>query len=223
MAPVLVEAIVATGNGAGRRPAREKEEAMPRRTFDKLMSLGGVVLTVALLVAGGLAFWGYSFANGRVHDQLAAQRIYFPPKGNEALADPQIGKYLNQYAGQQLANGAQAEAYADHFIAVHLKEVAGGKTYAEVSTLARANPDDQTLQGQVQTLFRGETLRGLLLNAYAFWKFGQLAFIGSIVFFVMAGIMLVLTTLGVWHLRRARPTEQIFAPVIEDRRELVSA
>jgi hypothetical protein len=188
---------------------------MPRRTFDKLMSLGGVVLTVALLVAGGLAFWGYSFANGRVHDQLAAQRIYFPPKGSEALADPQIGKYLNQYAGQQLVNGAQAEAYADRFIAVHLKEVAGGKTYAEVSNLARANPDDQTLQGQVQTLFRGETLRGLLLNAYAFWKFGQIALIGAVTAWAIAGIMFVLTILGFWHLRRASPTEEIFASAAE--------
>ncbi|HYT79789.1 MAG TPA: hypothetical protein VEQ37_11125 [Actinomycetota bacterium] len=196
---------------------------MPRRTFDKLMSLGGVVLTVALLVAGGLAFWGYSFANGRVHDQLAAQRIYFPPKGNEALADPQIGKYLNQYAGQQLVNGAQAEAYADHFIAVHLKEVAGGKTYAEVSTLSRANPTDQTLQGQVQTLFRGETLRGLLLNAYAFWKFGQLALIGAIAAFALAGIMFVLTILGFWHLRRVSPTEEIFASAAEVPVERVSS
>jgi hypothetical protein len=186
---------------------------MPRRTFDKLMSLGGVVLTVALLVAGGLAFWGYSFANGRVHDQLAAQKIYFPPKGNAAIASPEIGKYLNQYAGQQLVSGAQAEAYADHFIAVHLKEVAGGKTYAEVSNLARANPNDQALQGQVQTLFRGETLRGLLLNAYAFWKFGQIALIGAIAAFAAGGAMFVLTLLGFWHLRRTSETEQIFAPV----------
>ncbi len=196
---------------------------MPRRTFDKLMTLGGVVLTVTLVVAGGLAFWGYSFANGRVHDQLAAQRIYFPPKGSEALADPQIGKYLNQYAGQRLMNGAQAEAYADHFIAVHLKEVAGGKTYAEVSTLSRANPDDQTLQGQVQTLFRGETLRGLLLNAYAFWKFGQLALIGASAAFALAGIMFVLTILGFWHLRRVSPTEEIFASAAEVPVERVSA
>jgi hypothetical protein len=196
---------------------------MPRRTFDKLMSLGGVVLTVTLLVAGGLAFWGYSFATGRVHDQLAAQKIYFPPKGSEALADPQIGKYLNQYAGQQLVNGAQAQAYADHFIAVHLKEVAGGKTYAEVSTLARANPSDQTLQGQVQTLFRGETLRGLLLNAYAFWKFGQLALIGAIAAFAMAAIMFVLTVLGFWHLRRASPTEELFAAAAEVPKERVTA
>jgi hypothetical protein len=196
---------------------------MPRRTFDKLMSLGGVVLTVALLVAGGLAFWGYSFANGRVHDQLAAQKIYFPPKGNAAIASPEIGKYLNQYAGQQLVSGAQAEAYADHFIAVHLKEVAGGKTYAEVSNLARANPNDQALQGQVQTLFRGETLRGLLLNAYAFWKFGQIALIGAIAAWAMACVMGCLSILGFWHLRRTSPAEQLFAAAAEVPMERVTA
>ena len=184
---------------------------MPRRTFDLILSSVGVVLTVVLVVAGVLAFWGYSFANGKVHDQLVAQKIFFPPKG-EALADPAIGPYLNKYAGQQLVNGAQAQAYADHFIAVHLKGVADGKTYAEVSTLARENPDDQALQGQVQTLFRGETLRGLLLNAYAFWKLGQLALLGAIAAFVLAGVMFVLSILGFWHLRRASPSEQVFAP-----------
>jgi hypothetical protein len=194
---------------------------MPRRTFDKLMSFGGVVLTASLLVAGSLAFWGYSFANGKVHDQLVAQKIFFPPAGSEALADPAIGPYLNKYAGQQLVNGEQAQAYADHFIAVHLSGVAGGKTYAEVSTLSRANPDDQELAGQVQTLFRGETLRGLLLNAYAFWKLGQLALIGSIAAFSMAVIMFVLTILGFWHLLQVSPTDQVFAPVADGKKEPV--
>ncbi len=194
---------------------------MPRRTFDFILSSVGVMLTAVLVVAGVLAFWGYSFANGKVHDQLVAQKIFFPPKGNEALADPQIGTYLNKYAGQQLVNGAQAQAYADHFIAVHLNGVADGKTYAEVSTLARANPDDQALQGQVQTLFRGETLRGLLLNAYAFWKLGELALIGSIAAFVLAGIMFVLTILGFWHLRKVSAADQVFAPAAEGSGERV--
>jgi hypothetical protein len=180
-----------------------------------------MVLTIVLLVAGGLLFWGYSFANSNVHDQLAAQRIFFPPKGSEALAPPEIGRYLNQYAGQQLVNGAQAEAYANHYIAVHLNETAGGKTYAEVSTLARQSPNDATLADQVQTLFRGETLRGLLLNAYAFWKIGQIALLASIASFVLAGIMLVLTILGFLHLRRVPPTEELMARQVEQARTSV--
>src|SRR5439155_13253154 len=178
--------------------------------FDLVLSLVGVVLTFVLVIGGGLAFWGYSFASNKVHSELAAQKIFFPPAGNEALADPAIGPYLNKYAGQQLVTGAQAQAYADHFIAVHLKGVADGKTYSEVSTLARQNPDDAALQGQVQTLFRGETLRGLLLNAYAFWKLGQLALIGSIVSWALAAVMLILTILGFRHFRRVTPEEEIF-------------
>jgi len=187
---------------------------MRRRTFDLLMSTGGVVVTIALIVAGLLAFVGYRFANNNVHTQLAQQKIFFPPKG-PATASPEIGPYLDKYAGQQLVNGAQAEAYANHFIAVHLKDVAGGKTYSEVSMLARANPTDAALQGQVQTLFRGETLRGLLLQAYAFWKIGQIALIGAIVSWAMAGIMGLLTILGFWHLRKVAPESEFVAPRVK--------
>jgi hypothetical protein len=190
---------------------------MHRRTFDFLLSSTGAVLTVVLILAGALLFWGYSFANSNVHDQLVAQKIFIPAKGSEALAPPEIGRYLNKYAGQQLANGAQAEAYANHFIAVHLNGTAGGKTYAEVSDLSRANPKDARLAGQVQTLFRGETLRGLLLNAYAFWKIGQIALFASIGAFVLAGVMLILTVLGFWHLRRASPTEELLAGIPSER------
>lgn len=190
---------------------------MRRRTFDVLMSTAGALITVALIGAGVLAYWAYSFATTNVESQLAAQQIYFPEKGSEALAPPEIGPYLNQYAGQQLVTGEQARVYADHFIAVHLKAIADGKTYAEVSTLAQANPTDTKLQGQVQTLFRGETLRGLLLNAYAFWKMGQLALIGSIASFSAAGVMLILTILGFWHARRVSPLTEFMTPRVEAR------
>jgi hypothetical protein len=191
---------------------------MRRRTFDILVSSTGMMLTIVLLVAGGLLFWGYSFANTNVHDQLAAQKIFFPPAGSQALAPPEVGRYLDQYAGQQLVNGAQAKAYADHFIAVHLREAAGGKTYAQVSSQALQNPDDAKLAGQVQTLFRGETLRGLLLNAYAFWKIGQIALIAAIASLVLAAVMLVLTVLGFWHLRRVSPTEELLARPADPQR-----
>jgi len=185
---------------------------MKRRTFDTLMSAGGVVVTLVLVVVGTLAFVGYNFANSNVHQQLAEQKIFFPQKGSPALASPEIGPFLNRYAGQQLVTGAQAQAYADHFIAVHLSEVAGGQTYAQVSSQALANPNDAKLQGQVATLFKGETLRGLLLQAYAFWKIGQIALIGSIVAFALAVVMGLLTILGFWHLRRVAPEEEILVP-----------
>jgi hypothetical protein len=188
---------------------------MRRRTFDLLMSLGGVVLTVVLIVAGSLLMVGWRFAESNVHDRLAAQKIFFPPEGSEALASPEIGPYLNQYAGQQLVTGEQAVAYADHFIGVHLNEVAGGKTYSEMSTLARENPEDPELAGQVETLFRGTMLRGVLLDAYAFWKFGRIALLAGIVAFVLAGVMAILTILGFWHLRRVSPTDELLPPQVK--------
>jgi hypothetical protein len=195
---------------------------MRRRTFDFIATAIGGALTIMLLVAGGLAMWGYTFANSNVHDQLAAQQIYFPQKGSDALKSPEIGPYLNQYAGQQMTTGAQAKAYADHFIAVHLKEVAGGKTYAQVSTEALANPKDTALQGQANTLFKGEALRSMLLQAYAFWKIGQIALWAGIASFILAGIMLLLTVVGAIHLRRVDPAAELL-PAPHNRPKLETA
>jgi hypothetical protein len=176
---------------------------MQRRTLDAILTTGGLILAIVLVVAGSLLTWGYKFADNNVHDQLAAQKIFFPPKGSDALKPKEIGPFLNQYAGEQLTTGKQAEAYANHFIKVHLSEVAGGKTYSQVSAASLANPTDTKLVGQANTLFKGETLRGLLLNAYAFWKIGQIAKIGAIVAFFLAGVMALLTVLGYRHLRRS--------------------
>jgi hypothetical protein len=185
---------------------------MRRRTFDTLMSTAGVAITVVLLVAGALLVVGYNFANGNVHSQLAAQKIFFPEKGSDGLKDPAIGPYLNKYAGQQLTTGAQAEAYADHYIAVHIKATSGGKTYAEMGALVRAAPNDAKLAAARDTVFKGETLRGLLLQAYAFWKIGQIALIGAIVSFAGAAVMGLLTILGFWHARRVPVEEEVLAP-----------
>ena len=140
-----------------------------------------------------------------VHDQLAPQKIFFPPAGSPALLPG-----IKQYAGQQLTTGAQAKAYADHFIAVHIQEMTGGQTYAQLSGKALAAPNNEKLAGTVATVFKGETLRGLLLNAYAFGKMGQLMLYAALVSFVGAGIMLLLSVLGFMHLRRVDPDQEVF-------------
>jgi hypothetical protein len=182
---------------------------MRRRTFDALLATGGLVVSVILVLAGSLLLWGHGFVNSQVTSQLTQQQITFPAKGSEALDDPAIKPYLEKYAGQQLTTGAQAQAFAEHYIAVHLKKSGGGLTYSQLSAKARANPADTTLPAQVETMFRGETLRGLLLNAYAFWKMGQIALIGAIVSFVGAGVMLLLAGLGFRHGRRTSATEEV--------------
>ncbi|HEX5743834.1 MAG TPA: hypothetical protein VFX84_00045 [Candidatus Saccharimonadales bacterium] len=176
-----------------------------RKGADKLLTSVGLIVTVVLLLFGGLALWAYTFTATNVHNQLAAQNIYFPEKGSKSLEDPQIKPYLEQYAGQQLLTGPQAKAYANHYIAVHLQKVAGGQTYAEVSSKAQKDPGNAQLQQQANTLFKGETLRGLLLgNAYAFSVIGQIALIAAIVCFSAAALMTIFVLLGIWHLSTLR-------------------
>jgi hypothetical protein len=181
---------------------------MRRKTFDTLVSTGGLLMAGVLLIAGGLLTWASVFVGGQVHDQLVAQKIFFPAADSKAVSGSEFAA-MRQYGGQQLTSGAQAETYANHFIAVHLSEVAAGKTYAQVSSALQADPTNTTLQGQADTLFKGNTLRGLLLNAYAFGTMGSLAMIAAIVSFVSAALLLVLSLLGLRHARRTGADTQV--------------
>jgi hypothetical protein len=183
---------------------------MKRRTFDTLVSAAGLLLAGLLIFAGGMLTWASTFVGNQVHDQLAAQQIFFPPVGDPSIAAPEY-KAVQQYAGQQLTTGAQAEVYANHFIANHLIEIGGGKTYSQLSTESRAQPDNAELAGQVATMFKGETLRGLLLNAYAFGTMGTIAGIAAIVSFGGALLLLLLSGLGIWHARRVPVEKEILA------------
>jgi uncharacterized membrane protein YeaQ/YmgE (transglycosylase-associated protein family) len=130
---------------------------------------------------------------------------------------------MHQYAGQTMTTGAQAEVYADHFIANHLKEIGGGLTYAQLSAKALAQPKNAALAAQVDAMFKGTTLRGMLLNAYAFWQMGQLALWGAIVSFIGAAILLVLSALGFVHARRVAPAAEVLAGPAADSPVTTSA
>ena len=200
---------------------------MQRKVFDYLASALGVVMVMVLLVAGGLLMWGHSFTTNSVHNQLAQQDIVFPTTAAFAAAKPGteitpgMKPYLLKYAGQPLTTGAQAEAYADHFIAVHLSEMPYGGVYATVSAASRANPTNKVLAAEVQTSFQGTTLRGLLLEAYAFSEFGLIALWAAIAAFALAAVMAVLVAFGFWHARRT-PSEEELAVHAEAERVLVT-
>ena len=195
---------------------------MRRRKFDGIVSAIGAGMTVFLLVAAGLLNWGYSFADQSVTEQLSGQKIMFPAADSESLkALPEEDRAaIEPFAGLQLTTGEQARAYAMHYIGSHVKNIAGGKTYSEVSGAAlaknaeaKANPGNTALaeeaaalMGQRQTLFMGETLKGLLLNAFAFWQVGQIAMYASIASFIGGLLMLILTIMGYAHLRKT-PSE----------------
>jgi hypothetical protein len=193
---------------------------MRRRAFDILASGVGLVVVAVLIVAGALALWGNSYVNSNVHNQLAEQQIFFPPKA--AFAHPSAGTEItsamipsvSQYAGEQLLTGAQAESWADHFIAIHLSEMPYGGVYAKISTAARANPKDTALAALEQTSFQGTTLRGLLLEAYGFSKIGSVLLAGAIAAFILAFIMSILVGLGFRHSRLTAPDAQVLAPKI---------
>ena len=191
---------------------------MKRRTFDRIVSFVGLGLSVFLFVAAALLNWGASFADESVATQLSQQKITMPDKdsaGFKALSE-EAQTELAPFSNMPLTTGAQAQAYADFYIGSHLKGIAGGKVYSEVSGMALGaaakSKDDQTnaalaaetanLMGQRTSLFMGETLRGLLLYSFAFWQIGQIAMYASWAAAAGGLLMLILTLLGFAHLRR---------------------
>ena len=188
---------------------------MRRRTFDAIAAMAGLVLAVVLAIGGGLLVWGHSVVSTDVHNQLAAQKIVFPAAGSpEIKALPASdATAMTAYSGQLMTTGAQAQTYADHFIAVHLSEIGGGKTYSQLSAAAMAQPHNTKLADQVQTIFKGTTLRGMLLNAYGWWQMGQIMLVSAFVAFGSAVLFLILSGLGFWHLRRTAPESEVFPKV----------
>jgi len=188
---------------------------MQRRSLASLLSGIGILLTLTFLFAGGLLAWGANFSNTAVHRQLSHERIYFPPKA--AFDHPAVGTLItpsmipsvSQYAGQQLVTGEQAKVYADDFLAVQLSGVADGLTYSQISAQAMADPSAAVLAYQAEVIFRGTTVRGMLLNIYAISMFSKIAQISAIASFFLAGLMLLLTALVFSHHRRTRNSDEL--------------
>src|SRR5690242_21610020 len=190
---------------------------MKRRTLDLIVSVGGLVLAGLLLIVGFVLTSNANFANNYVHDQLAAQKISFKT-ADTLTAEEKQQACLVQYAGQPLTSGPQAECYANNFINVHLSGIAGGKTYAElgdvqtdlrtqIAAAQKTNASNLTdLQKQLadattnrETVFKGETLRGLLLTSFGFSQFGDKAAQAATVAYLAAGLLALLGLLGIIH------------------------
>jgi hypothetical protein len=191
-----------------------------RRTLDRFFIAGGLALAVLLAVLGTVLRSNANFATDYVHNQLSAQRITFTPEQGLAPEEKKAD-CLVRYAGEPLTKGKQAECYANEYIALHLSEVNDGKTYSETSGLARTARADATeaatnhaadakeldakataLEGKVETLFRGETLRGLLLTSFGFSEFGRKADQAAWVAYLAALVLLLASIAGVVHALR---------------------
>jgi hypothetical protein len=188
---------------------------------DLVLTFFGALTTIVLVVAGVLLAWGSSFAGDYVTDELAAQNITFPEA--DALAG-QGRDDLVRFAGQQVTTGEHAEAYAS-YIGGHIEGIAEGATYAELGGPERAaeaevneaiaagaseeeitalEEEAAAITEQRESIFRGEMLRGALLNTFAWDTIGSIAGVASVVAFVSAGLMLVLTVGGFVHFRRTQ-------------------
>jgi hypothetical protein len=200
----------------------EDSVVVHRRTIDTVLIAAGVVVTVVLLAAGALLTWGSNFAEDYVSDELSSQNIFF---ADEASLEEDGRADLVKYAGEQVTTGAEAEAYAS-LINTHMQGIADGATYAELggpqseardalAAAQEAGADDATiaelqgtvdqLTGQRDSLFRGETLRGLLLSTFAWSTIGRIAGIAATIAFIAAGAMTVLVMLGLFHRFRSTP------------------
>jgi hypothetical protein len=186
-----------------------------RRNSHFTLAIAGFVAAVLLAVAGGLLLWGSTYVHNTVHNQLASQQIYFPPQAAFAHAKagteitPNMIPSVSQYAGQQLVTGQQAEAYADHFIAQHITDMSGGKTYSQLSALSMAQPKNTALAGLVATVFKGETLRSMLLNAYGWWKVSQITYIASLIAFGLAGLTVIASLFALALGRKPEITHEV--------------
>ena len=185
---------------------------MKRRTFDKLVSYVGLGLAALLLIFGGMLNFGAAFANDSVQTQLANQNISFPI---EAGLPAETRDQLTKWAGKQVTTGEMARDYSDLFIWEHMKAAGTavmGKpvTYSEVSSAyLAAQRNSSTDPAQLQklsdlqdTLFMGNTLRGMLLEAYAFGTIGVIAGYAAIAAFAGGILFLLLAIAGLMHIRR---------------------
>ncbi len=187
---------------AGFASTGEDANTPSRRSIDLMISWSGAVIAVALVALGAAAIFGGTFALDNVRDRLRPQNISFPPA---AAMTAEEKTELGAFAGQSVDTGGEAEAFS-RYIGGHLAEVNEGATYSETSAQARAEGLDPKVAAELgakaDTLFKGETLRAILLNAYGWWTVGQIALwagIGA----VIAGLLLsILVGLGFFHARK---------------------
>jgi len=189
----VVSPAATNSHSNGQRDQPSAGQAPRSPLLAKLTSLTSIATVAAagLIVVGILAIVGGHYDKQVVHDQLAPQKIFFPkPATNPGLA---------AYAGQQVLTGSQAKAYAEKQIGVDVSKVAGGKTYSQISAeWIAGGMKSEKLAGERTTLFMGETLNGLLLNAWGWSVIGSIATLAGIILIAL-GAALSLLPLANWQ------------------------
>ena len=179
---------------------------MDRSGWDRIVSGAGAVVAVVLIVLGTMAIWGGNFGRQNVQDRLVPQHIQFPPA--DAMT-PEERAAIGEFAGAKVDTGVEAEAFS-RYIAGHLAAVNDGATYSETSGAARAEGLDPKvaadLQAKADILFKGESLRAMLLNAYGWWTLATIALWAGVAM-VIAGLILgIFAIFGFRHAGKVAPT-----------------
>lgn len=187
-----------------------------RKMWDTLISGAGAVVAIVMLAMGAAAIYGGGFALDNVKDRLAPQNIAFSPASEMT---PEERAEVGDFAGQKVDTGTEAEAYS-RYIGLHLQGISGGKSYAElggplfaleaqIEEATAAGEDTKAmeaelsgLQGQRDTVFKGETLRAILLNAYGWWTVGTITLYAGYGLMVAGLSLAVLAILGFRHARK---------------------
>ncbi|HTU78474.1 MAG TPA: hypothetical protein VMF09_06920 [Solirubrobacteraceae bacterium] len=178
-----------------------------RAFLNKITSLTPIAAgaAAAMVALGIVAIVGGSYDHNVVREQLAPQKIYFPKPAE--YAD------LKGYAGQQVVNGTQAHAFANDQLAPDMNKVAGGLTYSQVSEKWIAGGmKNEKLAGERTTLFMGETLKGLLLNAWGWAQVGSIAILAGIILIGVGAILFLLPVLNWWLNLKREPREALAGP-----------
>ena len=206
---------------------------MKRRTLDLMFSVGGLIVAGLLLVMGLVLTSNANFAKDYTESQLAAQQIKFKAADKLTDAEKAGAPCAIGYAGQELKTGKQAECYSK-YIGVHVASTAEGRTYAtqgdfvnslkaELAAAQKANPVDQAkiddLNKKItagtaarETLFKGETLKGLLLTSYGFSVFGTKGGEAANLAYLVAGLMFILSLAGLYHAWKTPRTKGFAVP-----------
>ena len=176
---------------------------MDRSSWDRIVSGAGAVVAVMLIVLGAMAIYGGNFGQQNVRDRLVPQHISFPPA--DAMT-PQEKAKVGDFAGARVDTGVEAEAFS-RYIGGHLEGINEGATYSETSAAARAeglDPDVAAeLQAKADTLFKGESLRAMLLNAYGWWTLATIALWAGVAMAIAGIILGIFSILGFRHAGKA--------------------
>jgi hypothetical protein len=167
-------------------------------------------LVILFAFCTGFMFWASGYVQSTVRNELSAQSITFPKANDPGVTAKALtpcgglakgtacsvptshaigvanSNAMKKYAGQTLTNGNQAQAYADSYIKVHLSDM--GMTYAQASYQALTHPKNAQMEALANTIFKGDTLRSMLLNAYGWWTIGS--------YTATAAVALLLATLA---------------------------